>query len=164
MAGRATQCIGLLEGLDEPQLDDISRGRSLMVRANAQAFSGATGAMAAIPAICVAAAVAFEVSAPQAARDALLTAFERSTSAEWMMTGTTLTEIARPQPAVASGRQREPAEPRPHGTRHSRHRTHPGGGAEDPASCCGAGREGRTGSRCSSFRVARCSPDDRRVG
>ena len=36
-----------------------------MVRANAQAFSGQPGAMAAIPAICVAAAVAFEVSAPQ---------------------------------------------------------------------------------------------------
>ena len=66
-----------------------------MIKASAQAFSGAQGAMATIPAICVAAADAFDSSAPALASQALFTAFERALTAEWMMTGTSLAELAR---------------------------------------------------------------------
>ena len=60
-----------------------------------------------VPAICQAAAAAFETAAPALARDALITAFERAFGAEWMMTGTTLGRARRTRrPAAApSGRQ-----------------------------------------------------------
>ena len=48
-----------------------------------------------VPAICVAAADAFAASAPERARDALLIAFDRANSAEWMTAGTSLAEIAQ---------------------------------------------------------------------
>src|SRR6478736_1309652 len=65
--------------------------------------------MAGVPAICVAAADAFAASAPEHARDALLIAFERANSAEWMTTGTSLAEIA--ERAVRLGRQDETSVP-----------------------------------------------------
>jgi DNA-binding CsgD family transcriptional regulator len=76
------------------ELDDIARGRYLMIHGTAEAFSGEIGAMAGVPAICVVAADAFSANAPERARDALLIAFERANSAEWMTAGTSLTEIA----------------------------------------------------------------------
>jgi DNA-binding CsgD family transcriptional regulator len=94
MAGRAEPALSLLDALEPEVLQDADRGRYLMIRASAQAFSGAAGAMATVPAIYLEAAAAFEHIAPELARDALLTAFERSLAAEWLMTGTTLHELA----------------------------------------------------------------------
>lgn len=94
MAGRPTTALALLDDIDPALLDNISRGRSLMVRANAQAFTGNPGAMATVPAICVAAAAAFEHDAPALARHAAITAFERATSAEALMTGVSVVDIA----------------------------------------------------------------------
>jgi DNA-binding CsgD family transcriptional regulator len=94
MAGRPETTLALLDGIDPALLDDISRGRSLMARASAQAFSGAPGAMASIPAICTAAAAAFENDAPDLARQAAISAFERAMSAECLMTGVSVADIA----------------------------------------------------------------------
>ena len=90
-AGRATQTLALLDGLDMSGIDEIDRGRALMIRASTQGFTGEIGAMATIPAICAAAADAFAAQAPDLARGALVMAFERSLGAEWMMTGPTVT-------------------------------------------------------------------------
>ena len=93
-AGRAMQTLALLDGLDMSGIDEIGRGRALMIRASTQGFTGEIGAMATIPAICAAAADAFAARAPDLARDALVMAFERSLGAEWMMAGTTVIELA----------------------------------------------------------------------
>ena len=101
-AGRAMQTLALLDGLDVTSLDEIDRGRALMIRASTQGFTGETGAMATIPAICAAAADAFAPQAPERARDALVMAFERSLGAEWMMTGTTVADLAERARRIAS--------------------------------------------------------------
>src|SRR5664280_674891 len=101
-AGRAMQTLALLDGLDVTSLDEIDRGRALMIRASTQGFTGETGAMATIPAICSAAADAFAPQAPERARDALVMAFERSLGAEWMMTGTTVADLAERARRIAS--------------------------------------------------------------
>ena len=93
-AGRAVQTLALLDALETAELDEMQRGRALMIRASIQGFTGQLGAMATIPAICVAAADAFAPQAPELAREALITAFERSLGAEWMMTGTTVVDLA----------------------------------------------------------------------
>ena len=108
MAGQPDQALSLLDRLDPATLADVDRGRQLMIKAFAQGFSGADAAMATVPAICQAAAAAFETAAPALARDALITAFERAFGAEWMMTGTTPAELAehadrlRPPPGDSS--------------------------------------------------------------
>ncbi len=94
MAGRGVQAIAILDGLDAAALSGVQRGRSLMIRGSAQAFTGQPGAMARVSAICVAAAAEFAPTSPALARDALLTAFERSLASEWMTKGTSLTELA----------------------------------------------------------------------
>src|SRR5664279_1697356 len=96
------QTLALLDGLDVTSLDEIDRGRALMIRASTQGFTGETGAMATIPAICSAAADAFAPQAPERARDALVMAFERSLGAEWMMTGTTVADLAERARRIAS--------------------------------------------------------------
>ena len=101
-AGRAMQTLALLDGLDMSTIDEIGRGRGLMIRASTQGFSSEIGAMATIPAICAAAADAFAARAPDLARDALVMAFERSLGAEWMMTGTTVADLAERARRIAS--------------------------------------------------------------
>ena len=101
-AGRAMQTLALLDGLDMSGMDEIGPGRALMIRASTQGFTGEIGAMATIPAICAAAADAFAAQAPDLARDALVMAFERSLGAEWMMSGTTVTELAERARRIAS--------------------------------------------------------------
>ncbi|MGS0687365.1 helix-turn-helix transcriptional regulator [Nakamurella sp. GG22] len=93
-AGRPGPALALLDDLDGVELTGSDRGRALMIRASAQAFTGTAGAMAGVPAIYAEAAAAFQHTAPALARDALLTAFERSLAAEWLMSGTTLRELA----------------------------------------------------------------------
>ena len=94
MAGRGPQAIAILDSLEINDSDKVTGGRSLMIRGSALAFTGQAGAMAKVPAICAAAADAFESSSPELARDALLTAFERALSSEWLTESTTLTELA----------------------------------------------------------------------
>jgi len=95
LAGRTATVSALLNGLDRADLDDIQLGHSLMIEAGVQGFSGAPGAMATIPAICLAAARAFDKQAPSLAGQALFAAFQRALGAEWMMTGTSLLELAQ---------------------------------------------------------------------
>jgi len=95
IAGRAAAVTALLDSLDRDELDELQLGRSLMIKASAQGFSGEQGAMATIPAICMAAAEAFGSRAPELARQAIFMAFERSLTAEWMMTGTSLADLAQ---------------------------------------------------------------------
>lgn len=94
MAGRGVQAIAILDNAGIDSADEVNSGRSLMIRGSALAFTGQAGAMAAVPAICAAAADAFASTSPVLARDALLTAFERALSSEWLTEGISLTDLA----------------------------------------------------------------------
>ncbi|GII31491.1 ATP-binding protein [Planotetraspora mira] len=94
-AGAPLQAQTLLDGLDTVLLDDIGRGRALMVRAGALIGLGAARAFAQAPLLGLSAASAFEEQAPELARDALLYTLERALSAEHLLRGTTPAEIAR---------------------------------------------------------------------
>ncbi|HEV8651839.1 MAG TPA: AAA family ATPase [Actinomycetes bacterium] len=93
-AGAPLQANSLLDSIDPDLLDDISRGRSLMVRAAALSVLGEPGAQPRVAAICLAAAAAFGEQAPDLARDTLLRAFQYAIAAEHLIRDTTTHEIA----------------------------------------------------------------------
>ena len=165
MAGQPDQALSLLDRLDPATLADVDRGRQLMIKAFAQGFSGADAAMATVPAICQAAAAAFETAAPALARDALITAFERAFGAEWMMTGTTPAELAehadrlRP-PHRGQFRQRAGARR----TRRSGSGTGAGGGPETAVGDRSAALGRLVGDRNPAVRLGQRRVHHRRLG
>jgi DNA-binding CsgD family transcriptional regulator/tetratricopeptide (TPR) repeat protein len=94
IAGGLLQAQSLLDRIDPNQMDDVSRGRSLMTRASAIRFLGGLQAFGKGPAICLAAAEAFAEQAPERARDALQLAAEQATSAEHLILDVTAADIA----------------------------------------------------------------------
>ncbi|MFD1500915.1 helix-turn-helix transcriptional regulator, partial [Streptosporangium lutulentum] len=94
-AGAPLQAQTLLDGIDAATIDDIGRGRALVVRAGALMALGGEGAFAQAPLLCLNAALAFGEKAPDLARDALLDAVEHTIRAEHLIRDTTPAEIAR---------------------------------------------------------------------
>ncbi|TKK87833.1 helix-turn-helix transcriptional regulator, partial [Herbidospora galbida] len=95
IGGAPLQAQTLLDTLDQDALDDVTRGRALVVRGSASYSLGLPGAFGSAPAVFMEAARAFAGVAPELASDAVLRAAERAVTSEHLTTGTTLTEIAK---------------------------------------------------------------------
>ncbi|WP_083958171.1 helix-turn-helix transcriptional regulator [Herbidospora mongoliensis] len=94
IGGAPMQAQTLLGALDEADLDDVTRGRALIVQGGASSSLGVPGAFGRAPAVFMEAARVLAGVAPELARAALIRAAESAVTAGHLMTGTTLTEIA----------------------------------------------------------------------
>ncbi|WP_245884838.1 helix-turn-helix transcriptional regulator [Glaciihabitans tibetensis] len=102
MAGAVTLAMALIEQLVPEFLDDVTRGRALMVRASTRALSGVRAAVTEGPALYLEAAAAFESAGSDLAASAVLRAVEGSMTAHWAMRDTTLGEIGERALAIAA--------------------------------------------------------------
>nr|WP_062336605.1 helix-turn-helix transcriptional regulator [Herbidospora sakaeratensis] len=103
--GAPMQAQTLLDTLDRDAVDAVIRGRALVVRGGASFALGLPGSFATASATFMEAARAFTGVAPELAGGAVLRAAERAVTSEHLMTGTTLTEIAK------AARTLSPADP-----------------------------------------------------
>lgn len=93
-SGAPVQAQTLLDGLDVERLDAASRGRALTTRAMVSIVLGAPRAFAVAPRMFMAGARAFAAHSPGLANEAMIRAAERAISAERLIEGTTIEEIA----------------------------------------------------------------------
>ncbi|GAB1823392.1 ATP-binding protein [Herbidospora sp. RD11066] len=93
-SGAPVQAQSLLDGLDIGRLDDLSRGRALSTQAMTSIILGMPRAFSFASAMFMAGARAFSARSPESANEALIRAADRAISAERLMEGTTLEEIA----------------------------------------------------------------------
>ncbi|MEV6348109.1 AAA family ATPase [Actinoplanes sp. NPDC051851] len=104
-SGAPTQATLLLDALDPALLDATGRGDRLMLRARTIVALGGERGIAQVPATCLAAYRAFRADDPDPARDrlsavldlqrgALLSAVDAALTAEYLVEGTSLREIA----------------------------------------------------------------------
>ncbi|GLX95088.1 LuxR family transcriptional regulator [Herbidospora sp. NBRC 101105] len=94
IGGAPVQAQTLLDTVDHDALDEVTRGRALIVRGGASHSLGLPGAFGTAPAVFMEAARAFAGAAPDLASDAVLRAAERAVTSGHLTTGTSLTEIA----------------------------------------------------------------------
>lgn len=85
----------LLDRLDEAYLDDVQRGRIIMLRSASAMFTADPHGTVLAPRDLLRAAEHFHTAAPDREQRALLRAFDLSLATEHLMRGTTLTEIGR---------------------------------------------------------------------
>jgi DNA-binding CsgD family transcriptional regulator len=95
MAGAPLQALKLLDGVGIDLVDDVGRGRALLVRASALVVLGGEGAYAGGSVLCLDAASALGERAPELAREALLEAVEHTVRGGHLIRDTTVAQIAR---------------------------------------------------------------------
>ncbi|MFJ8112693.1 AAA family ATPase [Streptomyces sp. NPDC096132] len=93
-AGASFQAKALLDAVDTGLLDDVARGRALLVRAGVLNGLGEPDSHARAAALSLAAAVAFRDRAPELTREALLRAAQWTLTARHRASTTTAAEIA----------------------------------------------------------------------
>ncbi|GAB2987037.1 helix-turn-helix transcriptional regulator [Saccharothrix stipae] len=95
LAGAPLQALKLLDDVGTDLIDDVGRGRALLVRAGTLVVLGGEGAYAGGSALCLDAASAFGERAPDLAREALLEAVEHTVRGGHLIRDTTVEHIAR---------------------------------------------------------------------
>ncbi|MPY58583.1 LuxR family transcriptional regulator [Streptomyces spongiae] len=98
-AGAPLQAKALLDAFDTDLLDDVARGRALLVRAGVLNGLGRPDSHARAAELCLAAAEAFRDQAPELRREALVRAAEWTLTARHRAPSTTAAEIAAAVPA-----------------------------------------------------------------
>ncbi|WTW98438.1 AAA family ATPase [Streptomycetaceae bacterium NBC_01309] len=93
-AGALLQAQALLGGISDGDLDEVGRGRALLVTAGANLALGAPDGHALAPLLCLQAAEAFRKEEPGLAKGALLRTVRHAIAAEHLMIGVTPDDIA----------------------------------------------------------------------
>ncbi|WP_173075029.1 helix-turn-helix transcriptional regulator [Phytohabitans rumicis] len=94
-AGAPLQAHKLIDGVATDEIDDVSRGRALVVRASTLVAMGGEGGYAQGTALCLDAAAAFGERAPRLAREAILEAIEHTIRGGHLIRDTSTAHIAR---------------------------------------------------------------------
>jgi len=94
-AGAPVQAVQQLDAVAPDLVDDVGRGRALLVRAMAVVVLGGEGAYARGSAFCLTASAAFREQSPALAREAVLEAVEHFIRGGHLIRDTTPAEIAR---------------------------------------------------------------------
>lgn len=102
-AGAAQLALEMLDSIDESQLDQVSQGRALSLRALLATFVGDPAGITGGAAAMLRAADLFHGNVPELEQRTLVRAFELALPAEWSMRDVTLPELGRRLAEAASG-------------------------------------------------------------